>query len=269
MPKRFRAWNQSCYEKRIKNGRGSEEGAAYRPWLVVQDFSSRGSITRVNGWKTKRVHHFMSNIELQYFYLLEWSDTVIDIREQFPLLDVSLTTEIAKEAGIKHPLDQYSGFPYVLTTDFLVTTKCGLIARTIKMSHELNKRRVLEKLEIERRYWDKQGVDWRVVTENEIDLQKSKNIEWLHTAKILDGLMYDNELLNVVLLEIEKLYTETELSVLTICKQIDEGYSVCNGTGITLFKYLVANKHIEFDIEKTLELSRQRTKIDSRVRWAI
>jgi len=27
---------------------------------------------------------------------------------------------------------------------------------------------VLEKLEIERRYWFKQGIDWKIITENEL-----------------------------------------------------------------------------------------------------
>lgn len=59
--------------------------------------------------------------------------------------------------GVKHPTDNASGFPYVLTTDFLVSMysegKTVEVARTIKPTIELEKARVAEKFEIERRYW--------------------------------------------------------------------------------------------------------------------
>jgi len=41
-------------------------------------------------------------LEAKYFYLLEWADDVVDIREQFPLLPVSDTELIADEFGFKH-----------------------------------------------------------------------------------------------------------------------------------------------------------------------
>lgn len=258
MAKHLLAWNQSCYEQRIKCGRGSGEGSAYQPWLRVQDFSSRGTISRVQGWKTGRVHHFMSNHELLYFFLLEWADAVVDIREQYPLLDVSTTLEIAKDAGIAHPYDHRSGFPYVLTSDFLITTIKGYMVRTVKMSHELDNRRVLEKLEIERRYWNEKGVDWRLVTEREINRQKAKNIEWLHSSKTLRGLSHGNAMLDEMLLEIERLYWETENTILDICEHIEASFSADCGTGLALFKHLAANKRLPFDVDRPAALSKRR-----------
>lgn len=255
MSKRCRVWNQNSYEKRIKQGRGSGECGTYSPWITVQNFSSRGSVSRLRGWKTNRVHHFMSNNELLYFYLLEWSDEVIDIREQYPLLDVFATIEIAKSAGIMHPYDRKSGFPYVLTTDFLITTKNGLKARTIKESHELDNSRVLEKLEIERRYWNERNVDWRVVTEREINRTKAKNVEWLHTAKMLSGLPYDDVLMQSIVSEIIRVYRETQRPILGICDHIDQIFATHPGTGLAVFKYLVANKHVSLDINKPLVLT--------------
>mgnify|MGYP002623673099 FL=1 len=77
-------------------------------------------------------------------------EKALDIREQFPLLSVQETLRIARNAGIRHPRDNVSKYPYVMTTDFLVTTPEGLTARSIKQSSELSKPRVREKLEIER-----------------------------------------------------------------------------------------------------------------------
>jgi len=168
MAKRSRVWNQSVYEKYIREGRGQGEGAEYIPWIKVQNFASRGIVSRVKGKKTGRIHHLMSKHELVYFYHLDWSDNVLDIREQYPLLDLDAAVTIAAQAEIKYPADKVSGFPYVLTCDFMITTLKGQKARTIKMSSELTNKRVLEKLEIERRYWFKQGIDWKIITENEL-----------------------------------------------------------------------------------------------------
>ncbi|MEF0144927.1 TnsA endonuclease N-terminal domain-containing protein [Pseudomonas guariconensis] len=60
--------------------------------------------------------------------------------------------------------------PLVMTTDFLLTVRqpngnFKSVARTIKYQQDLNSLRTLEKLEIERRFWMSQGVDWAIVTE--------------------------------------------------------------------------------------------------------
>lgn len=50
------------------------------------------------------------------------------------------------------------------TTDLVIDLervgKIVTIARTIKPADDLGKSRTIEKLEIERRYWPAQGVDW-------------------------------------------------------------------------------------------------------------
>ena len=92
-------------EKRIKEGRGSGRGNEYLPWLTIQDVSSNGLATRIDGWKCDRGHHVMSNLERDYLYILDWSDQVTDIREQFPLLPIEDTQAIADELGVPHPSD--------------------------------------------------------------------------------------------------------------------------------------------------------------------
>jgi len=123
MAKRVRTWNKAKYERYLKEGRGQGEGSSYRPWVSVQDFSFQGAISRIAGHKTERVHHFLFRNELNYFYLLEWSDKILDIREQYPLLDMALAADVARKAGIRYPCDNITGFPYVQTCDFLVLSK--------------------------------------------------------------------------------------------------------------------------------------------------
>ena len=43
----------------------------YKPWIQIQDFPSKGIVSRVKGRTTGRIHHLMSNLELRYFLLLD------------------------------------------------------------------------------------------------------------------------------------------------------------------------------------------------------
>ncbi|MBC6972759.1 transposase [Bacillus sp. Xin] len=76
----------SKIDKWIKEGRETGSGGDYQPWLKIQDVSSLGRSTRLKGIKTGRQHEFLSDLERNYFYLTEFSDFILDIREQFPLL---------------------------------------------------------------------------------------------------------------------------------------------------------------------------------------
>ncbi|AQT84734.1 Transposon Tn7 transposition protein TnsA [Paenibacillus larvae subsp. larvae] len=82
---------------------------------------------------------------------MEWSEEVIDIREQFPLLPLEKTMFIAEKLGIRHPIDPKTKHPIVMTTDMLLTVRKGedvsFIAHSIKPVNKLNKR-ILEKLQI-------------------------------------------------------------------------------------------------------------------------
>ena len=66
---------------------------------MIHDFPSLGMISRVLGKIMGRIHHLLSNMERSYFYILDWSDKVSDIREQYPLLDIAVVLEIADKAG--------------------------------------------------------------------------------------------------------------------------------------------------------------------------
>ena len=100
------------------------------------------------------------------------------------MLPIEETIIIANELGIKHPTDLKSGELIVMTTDFLVTTKNNTevkkFARTLKYKDELMDKRVLEKFEIERVFWERQEVDWGIVTELEVPKDRAHNIAFIH-----------------------------------------------------------------------------------------
>jgi hypothetical protein len=237
MAKNRRKWNQDIYEKYISEGRGQGEGEKYKPWIRVQDFGSRGTVSRIYSRKTNRIHHLLSKNEKYYFYLLEWSDNVMDIREQFPLSNVESAMNIAASAYIAYPIDSISRFPYVMTCDFMLTTLNGLKARTVKQVSELSNPRVLEKLEIERRYWDKHGVDWKIVTEHEIDVRKAQAIEWVRQQS-------DDFASNPALIMEFAQRFENSDSPLEVAKGIELDFRFPAGTGLSIFRHLIQTRQI-------------------------
>ena len=255
MAKHRRVWNAGIYEKHIREGRGHGFGPGYLPWIYVQDFASRGIASRVKGRTTGRVHHLMSNNELAYFYILDWSDNVTDIREQYPLSDLELAVKIAAQAGIKYPTDRVSGYPYVLTCDFMVTTVAGLKARTVKASSELNNARTLEKLEIERRYWEIKGIEWKIITEREIPYQKARNIEWLYASQRVDSAANEPYELSQAQDMMLAILQNGECSVLETAQIIENEFRLASGSGLQIFKQLILEKAMAINLDEPLKLN--------------
>jgi hypothetical protein len=218
---------------------------------MVQDFPSKGMASRVYGEKAQRVHHLFSNNELCYFYALDWSDKVIDIKEQFPLLDLEMSLRIAGKLGVAHPYDNASGFPYVLTSDFMIVTMSGIKVRTIKMADELKKRRVAEKLEIERIYWQEQNVDWGIVTERELNKHKAYNIEWLAQAKNLTDFSLDGGLSEMLTARFLECCANLDMTYADIADKIEEEFDLSKGIGLCVLKHLAYRKKIAVDINSS------------------
>jgi hypothetical protein len=178
--------------RRLKEGRGQGHKADYKPWLTIHDVSSRGLSVRMLGRKTDRLHHLLSgNLEQAAFLDFDWADEVVDIREQFPL-DRDETRSIAVDMGIPHPRDVKTQIDIVMTTDFVLDVQSGskllIVAWAIKPEDQLNSARVLEKLEIERRYWERRRVNWRIATEREMPFQRAQNLRYFNEMRSLEGI---------------------------------------------------------------------------------
>lgn len=185
----------------VKEGYGQGEGSSYRPWLRVQDVPSKGRSRKTSGTKSDRIYHFLSDLEYHYFLLLEFSDDVVDIREQYPLFATARARDVAADMGIQYPVFYGTQLPFVLTSDFVVTLKepdgrKRLAIRTCKYESELadlNKGQgTIEKLDLERALWaDQNVVDWKIVTEQLINPIFKDNLEWLHKAALSGNVEID------------------------------------------------------------------------------
>nr|WP_249929749.1 TnsA endonuclease N-terminal domain-containing protein [Vibrio sp. B4-6] len=104
----------------------------------------------------------MSSIESEHFHLAEFSHQVVDIREQFPLFPLNLTQKIAKTLGVEHPKHPKTKEPVIITTDQLLTIDSpkGTVyhAVSVKPEDDSSYLRVLEKIDIERVFWELLGI---------------------------------------------------------------------------------------------------------------
>lgn len=246
----------------LKKGRGQGKGNSYKPWITIRDVPSIGYSHRIKGWKTNRIHHLLSNIELALFYKLEWEDSVIDIREKFPLLPIETTLEIAEETGIKHPFDRNAKEPIVLTTDFLATIRTDnndveYLAFNVMPQSRKQQKRTLERAVIEKLYWKKKGVRFRIVTEIDIPHPFINNMEWLHQAK---NLYYSPgiSLKDVVLAE-NLLFTikkNKEMPLREACSIVDKELGFKRGVSLWIVQHLITNKYWLIDIYNQINTSK-------------
>lgn len=244
---------------RLKEGRGTGRKENYLPWLKIHEVPSEGLSSRILGWKNKRIYQLMSNLERDYFFIIQWEDSVIDIREQFPLLPLEETILISEELEIRHPSINNQGIKQiVLTTDFVITIDDGNkvrdIARTIKPTSKMNNR-VREKYEIEEQYWKKRKIDWGIVTENEINQQKARNIRSIY------GFYFWDEINGFNKAQIEQIkyvfcnnLIKNNFDINKTACQFDLLMGWTQGESIGFFKYLLAHKVIETDMNENIML---------------
>lgn len=263
MAKRKTDWTEEKIQRYIKQGRGRGELKGYVPWLKIQDFPSRGRVHRVQGNKTERIHHLFSDMEARYCSICDWAENVVDIREQFPM-DREQTLAIAEELGIKHPMDQRTGVPIVMTSDFflVVHNENGVehIVRTIKGKEELSDRRVIEKFEIERCYWERWNVDWGIVTEAEMPKTLTDNLAFLKNAYHSD----ESELLATFLTE----WPRFSGTLLENLNAFDEKHNLDGGTGVSLYRHALARRYLlinmleKIDLRADAELTKLRQDVE-------
>ncbi|WP_207936714.1 TnsA endonuclease N-terminal domain-containing protein [Pseudomonas sp. 51_B] len=241
-------------ERHAANGFGSGAGVGYVPWLRVQDVPSMGRSHKIPGVKIERIHHLLSDLERAYLLVCEFSEDVVDIREQYPLLPEERTQAIAKAIGVRYPRYKSTALPLVMTTDFLLTVRqpngdFKSVARTIKYQQDLNSLRTLEKLEIERRFWMSQGVDWAIITEEMFTPDLIKNLGLLRRYAKLPRALTSSALHAdfLELLESSKAYPWATSECL---RRIATRLGIAYGDARDIFFNLIWRKVILIDLSK-------------------
>lgn len=253
MGKRRYAMDEAKIARFLREGRGSGSGADYLPWLTIQDVPSSGRRSRVFTPLTGREHHLLSDIETSVFFVLHWNDAVLDLREQFPL-DRAETRLIAAELGVPHPRDPHTGVDTVMTLDLLVDVSAAAGSSCIPIScksyEDLEDRRTLEKLEIERLYSQRRWGGWHLMTNRDYSKQYVQNLRWVHEMCSLTNLEaphphYWTDCCDSVL---RALRSSPGKSLRGALDAAEASRQLRSGDALTAFRHLLATKKVAMDL---------------------
>lgn len=209
--------------------------------------------SQIAGLKINRIHHTLSSIETEFFYLAEYSDSVIDIREQFPLLPINLSIKIAKTLDIEHPAHPKTKTPIIITTDFLITRmidgKIIYEAVSVKPEKESDDIRVLEKIELERVWWNLLGIKFSYFVGNELTLIQSHNINWATHPLRSDKELFTEYEFNLALSFIAK----GKHAIRDICDLFVNNMKMKHENAFNMLRCLIGTKRITVDLSYPLE----------------
>jgi hypothetical protein len=256
--KRSYAATEASIARRLAKGRGSGEGASFKPFLTIRDVPSLGRRARILGRVTGRVHHLMSDLECRQFLEFDWRDDVVDIREQHAL-DRHVTRRIAAGMNVRHP--SYQGVDVVMTTD-LVAHVDGPDGRmvdpvSVKYAEDQKSARVRDKLAIERRYWDLQGWPLRVVSEEDLPKARAETLAWLLAYHHVEHMPWPSpgywrrrgsELVSLL----RKCPPEASISDVIARAEGGGGYDV--GEVMSLIRFLACAKVVAVDLDRRFDV---------------
>ena len=178
-------------QTKLDQHRGEGHGKDYKPWIRVNEFNSLGTTSNPVDWKNGRTMQLLSQGEMYAYYINRWDESVIDIREQFPL-DLEDTLRIADSEHLKHPKNRESRMTSDLLLDYADGSQKVLSIKRNRSA--LDDDRTTVKLWIEQEYWKGKGVPFEVLFANEMNLTMVTNIrlvaEFYDLSDVFDSVSY-------------------------------------------------------------------------------
>lgn len=275
--KRRRTMTWDKLRKHLLEGFGTGHGAAYRPWLTLRRKNPSKSSNQVAAhlFVLQRHGFFFSRGEYQIALLLLWLG-VDDLREQFPLWPIAHPhplvgalgaegiqlqysrglLQIAEEAGIEHGVYPGTKIPYVATIDFMLTIRTGsalsLVAISCKPFSTLEdeiKWRTLERLELERRYAEHNGIRYFVFNSRVVPILMAGQLEWCFDCSHIANIPQ-------VVPALEKFASEFEstpdLSISDAVRRTSEVCKLRLEDGWTAFRHCVWTQQIDVDLSQPI-----------------
>jgi hypothetical protein len=234
--------------KKLLKTRGRGIGRDYEPFIKVHEISSQGESIRIQSATVGRVHHLLSGIELQAFLVFDQFERTIDIREQYPL-PIENTMDICTKLGIRHP--QVRGNLTVVTTDLLINFADGeQLAVAVKPSSELCKQRVIEKLQIEKAYWESCGTGWKLFTEREVSDGLRENLSWIQPYLAEEAAIDHQLTIDEVEDLLDRISRHPRTQVTRLCAKFDDQYGVEPGFHLSTLRFAVAHRFIRAPLDK-------------------
>jgi hypothetical protein len=258
--------------EQIRLGFGQGHGSRYQPWLKIRRKNSSPNSNQVVAWMPPlgRTAHYFSRGEYHTALTLLWLG-VCDLREQYPLWPIAHPhpmegargaenmkfnwsrglLEIAHEAGIEHGVEFGTKIPYTATIDMLAMAPMdngmklvGISSKPIVDHDDEVKGRTLERLELERRYFEEINAGYFVTSSGVIPGLMAGQLEWwldcsnLHCAP---------ELIPMVEFFADRINKHNELSIAELVTEASSFLSIKLDAAWLLFKHCAWSQKIDID----------------------
>ena len=107
--------------------------------------------------------------------------------------------------------------------------------------------------EIERRYFAARGMDWGIVTENDVSRVLARNVEWLHQYRTLSHFttLSEEEFRQVAGVLTDRVAGQ-DRSLRNIALECDNLLGLEPGTSLSVARHLLANRRWRVDMTKPL-----------------
>ncbi|MCK9917373.1 TnsA endonuclease N-terminal domain-containing protein [Microbacteriaceae bacterium K1510] len=178
---------------------------------------------------------------------------MVDIREQFPILDRLQTQVICLALGIRHPFDPRTRTPIVLTTDFVITrqTPGGLqdFAYSVKQKSDLKNKRTVDKLAIEELYWSSRGIEWSPLFHEDLKSTEFQNLSWIMGSLDADNQSIADMLTLGTAISQEALLF-SELPINEVCERVDRHFGLARGASLSCLRKMLGRKLATTDLRK-------------------
>jgi hypothetical protein len=231
-------------------GQGAEAGAVHVPHLTIRSFSSRGFASAVANPDGSRAEHVMSRLEKGYLLLKRRDPDVVERREQVPLHPVEETDEIARAMGIR-PLRTPKRQPYVLTTDFVLGYRDGRREANFvrPVARLARSKRAFDKMMVERVYWARRGVDFRIVTDADVPGVIISNLEMLQDNQFPpSGFKVPKSQVVGLLALRTALDGRYGIPLCFVCRDLDVREGMPVGTHVALLKHFVFRRMLTINL---------------------
>jgi hypothetical protein len=268
--KRFNAWKSDIRQ----NG--------YRSYLTVRQVNKVGRRHWLFCQKQRRQAHLLSDGELRMYTKLLWQPGCIKVMEQFAL-DIDETLDIAVAANLIHPRNWQTYEAYVMTTDFVVQqhdvanpSKIVTIAYTFKyfgQIYEVNAAgrildswsedslsenkvvrknlRTWQKFAIEKEFWRRRGVEYRVVTERDATKEQFWNIGFCASSQKL--IFEKNEICEFVQLFVKTWQQNFRKPLNTLITLVASDLNIDKHYALSVFKYAVLHHFLPLEHSSSLQ----------------
>ncbi|WP_462180476.1 TnsA endonuclease N-terminal domain-containing protein [Pseudoalteromonas gelatinilytica] len=169
----------------------------YESYLTVRDVNQIGRRHWIYCPIQKLHVHLLSDGELRAYKKLLLQKNIVRIFSQYAL-DLDETLDISVSLNLIHPRNWQTNVAHVMTTDLLATyrNKEGKeyrIAYTFKYWEQIYKlntenevekinKRTWQKFEIERQFWKRRDVEYRILTERDATKEEAWNFDYFQLA---------------------------------------------------------------------------------------